>query len=164
MSTVVYSVRLYSYLWQSLRTYSMKKPASSSAVGLESTGLWGGDPWAAAAQDGDTVTAAEEDAFFGRVWASLGRGGYGEREDLAQVGDLQRVRYGRPAWGKLVVAYRAATRRAKVDGSYGQRSSGRVTAPPGRHQRTASSYGGDVELSAGGSAPVGWEGGVGLDD
>eukprot|EP01047_Picozoa_sp_COSAG01_P101957 COSAG01_NODE_31615_length_594_cov_1.850505_1_plen_83_part_10 len=28
-------------------------------LGLESTGLWSGDPWAAAAQDGDTVTAAE---------------------------------------------------------------------------------------------------------
>jgi hypothetical protein len=132
--------------------------------GLESASLWGGDPWAAAAQDGDVPMDAEQDAFFGRLWGSLGRGGYGESEDLAQVGDLQRVRYRRPAWGKLVVAYRAATRRAKVDGSYKQRSSGRVTAPPGRHQRPAPSYGGDVGLSAGGSAPVGWEGGVGLDD
>ena len=101
---------------------------------------------------------------MGGFGARLGARVVGKVKIWAPVGDLQHVRYRRPAWGKLVVAYRAATWRAKVDGSYGQRSSGRVTAPPGRHQRTAPSYGGDVELSAGGSAPVGWEGGVGLDD
>ena len=102
--------------------------------------------------------------FFGRVWASLGRGGYGEREDLAQVGDLQRVRYGRPAWRKLVVAYRAATRRAKRQDSNDRRSRGRMSTPRGRHHAAALGYDGGLDCSVGGLTPPGGVGSVGFDD
>jgi hypothetical protein len=127
--------------------------------------VWAGDPWAAAALEGDCAAAAEEDAFFERVWSSLGRGGDGNSEDLAQVGDLQHVRYRRPAWGKLVVAYRAATRRAKRQDSNDRRGSrGRVSTPRGRHHAAALGYDGGLDCSVGGLTPPGGVGSVGFDD
>jgi hypothetical protein len=88
-----------------------------------------------------------------------------EKMFMGLAGDFQRVRYEVPAWRLLVVAYRAATRRAKQQDFNDRRGrSGRRNAPSGRHHAAALGNDGGVDYSVGGSISQGGVSGVGFDD